>query len=113
VPVDSIEGEVRLFATGPESDAFLALVAQSYGTSDRPTSMAPQTRFNCLSLGGDPRKLDRRPVHMKLIYGAGDKRDYAELLLDVDVPNRRVVLREKDEAYREAVVRALTRRDVR
>lgn len=113
VPAGAFEGEVRIVSVGAASDSLLVALDERYGTRLKPAKMAPEVRFNCLSLGGDPRLLDMGPVHLKLFYLAGDQGDSAELLLEIDAKAQRVVLREKDEAFRGAVVRALTQRTVR
>jgi hypothetical protein len=75
----------------------------------------------CVSLTGDLGQLREVGTYLKLFHGtppkneaAEAKSEYFELLLDVDVPERRVILSEKWTAYRPGLVSSLcfnTRRD--
>jgi hypothetical protein len=78
-----------------------------YGTKLSPLSMAKETRFTCITLGGDPRKLGQGRVDAKLFYEAEGEGDYAEMFTNIDLGAKRVEIREKDPDYRSPIVRAL------
>jgi hypothetical protein len=99
-------GLVELRSTGPESDAFVSVLAALYKTKAKPTSMAAATKFAGVSLEGNPSRLEAGAVGIKLFYEGKDDA-YAEFFLDLDLPKKRAQLNEKDDGYREPLVRAL------
>jgi hypothetical protein len=80
-----------------------------YGTKVLPAAMGAETRFTAVSLGGDPRDLDKGPVKLKLSFESANQEDYAELYTNVALVSRRLEFREKDEIYRPQLIRALQR----
>ena len=63
-----------------------------------------------VGLADDPRRLLEAPVRMKLFFHSEIEGRYAEVFLNVDVPGRVVQFHEKDQEYRQNVVRALRER---
>lgn len=107
VPFRISRGTVSYRRVGPQSDAFLQALDEVYGVKLSPKSMAAETSFAAAALQGDPQDLTRGPVRIKLFY-EGDAEDrYAELITNIDLAAGRLEVREKDEDYRRAVVRAL------
>jgi hypothetical protein len=100
-------GTVTYRSTGPESDSFLQVLDELYGTKLSPKAMGGETRFAAISLEGDPRDLDKGPVKIKLFYEGAGQDDYAELYTNIELAARRLEVREKDEEYRLPVVKAL------
>jgi hypothetical protein len=45
---------------------------------------------------------------MKFFYENDDAARYAEFFTNIDIPNGRIEIREKDPEYRAAIVKALT-----
>jgi len=101
-------GEAQLSSLGNESDAFIEILDQLYETKLGALRMRPNTSFTAVSLGGDPRKLEREPLKMKLFFEANADELYAEFYLNCDAAQSRVQFHEKDPDYRSAVVLALT-----
>jgi hypothetical protein len=107
VPLAAYRGMVTYRSTGSESDAFVAVLDELYGTKVSPKAMGDETRFTAISLGGDPRELAKGPVKIKLFFESDDEGAYAELFTNIDLTARRLEFREKDEGYRSAIVKAL------
>jgi len=78
-PLVTYRGTVTYRSTGPESDAFLQVLDELYGTKLGPKAMGTETPFTGISLGGDPRDLTKGPVKIKLFFESGGQDDYAEL----------------------------------
>lgn len=110
IPIVTYQGIVTYRATGPDSDAFVQALDELYGTKVAPAAMAREIRFAAISLEGDPRHLDKGPVKIKLFFEADDEERYAELFTNIDLSSRRVEVREKDQGYRLALVKALQAR---
>lgn len=103
-------GTVTYRSTGSESDAFLQVLDELYGTKLNPTAIGAETRFTGISLGGDPRDLTKGPVKLKLFFESGGQDDYAELFTNIELAAHRLEVHEKDESYRSPVIRALRAR---
>ena len=101
-------GIVKYRSPGALGDRFLQVLSSLYGVSDAPTAMNRSVRFTAITLGDNPLD-DSGPVHIKLFYEHDDEASYAELYTNIDMPRGIVQIREKDEAYRAAIVRALTK----
>jgi hypothetical protein len=107
VPMAAHQGVVLYRSVGPTSDALLRAIDDLYGAGLSPSAMAKETRFTCITLGGDPRVLGKGRVDAKLFYEAGAEEDYAELYTNIDLAAKRLEIREKDPDYRGPLVRAL------
>ena len=106
IPVQT-SPDVSYRRTGPESDAFLQVLDELYGTNQSPRSMATNTPFTAISLKGNPAELAGGPVKMKLFYKKGGDKSYAELYTNIDLAARRLEVHEKDEGYRRPIIEAL------
>ncbi len=107
IPLVTYSGTVTYRSIGPESDAFLQVLDELYGTKLAPKAMGTETHFTAISLGGDPRDLDKGPVKIKLFFESGGQDDYAELFTNIELAAHRLEVHEKDESYRLPIVRAL------
>ena len=107
LPLVIYQGTVTYRSLGAESDAFVQVLDDLYGTRAGVRTMAVETRFTGLSLEGNPGKLAEGPVKIKLFYESGDEKDYVEFFTNVELGKRRIEFREKDPEYRPAIIRAL------
>jgi hypothetical protein len=107
VPLVTYQGTVTYRSIGRESDALLQVLDELFGTKVRPRVMAKSTTFTGITLGGDPRDVRKGPIQVKLFHEGASEADYAELFTNVDIAAGRLEIREKDEEYRSAIVRAL------
>jgi hypothetical protein len=103
-------GEVRLVRIGAESDSFVQVLDKSYGAKVGATKMKPETRFEGISLEGNPANLEDGPARIKLFHDINDGPNYAELYLNIDMKQKSLELAEKDQEYRPMIVRALAQK---
>ncbi len=107
LPLVTYRGIVTYRSTGTDSDAFVQVLDELYGTKVSPKVMSLETKFTGISLEGDPRDLTKGPVKIKLFFESGGQDDYAELFTNIDLVAHRLEVHGKDEEYRSPVVRAL------
>jgi len=100
-------GIVTYRSTGADSDAFIQVLDELYGTKVGPKAMGRETQFTGISLEGDPRDLAKGPVKIKLFFESDKEDAYAELFTNIELAAHRLEVREKDESYRLPVLRAL------
>jgi hypothetical protein len=101
------KGSVVFESIGLPSTRFVQALDRLYSTGTASTQMKPATKFEAISLSGDPSALDRGPAKIKLFYDGDSTGRHAELYLDVDLRKGWVVLDEKDLVYRRPIVVAL------
>jgi hypothetical protein len=109
IPLVTYRGIVSYRSTGADSDAFVQVLDELYGTKLSPTAMGSEIHFTGISLEGDPRDLAKGPVKIKVFFESGAQGDYAELFTDIELTAHRLEVHEKDEAYRSPIVKALRR----
>jgi hypothetical protein len=107
MPLVTYRGVVTYRSTGADSDVFVQVLDELYGTKLSPKAMRRETQFTGISLEGDPRDLAKGPVKIKLFFESGGHDDYAELFTNIEIATHRLEVHEKDEEYRSPVVRAL------
>jgi hypothetical protein len=107
IPLVTYRGTVTYRSIGSESDVFLQVLDELYGTKINPKGMGKEAKFTGISLEGDPRNLGKGPVKIKLFYESGGQDDYAELYTNIELAAHRLEVHEKDESYRLPIVRAL------
>jgi hypothetical protein len=107
VPLVTYQGIVTYRSTGSDSDAFIQVLDELYGTKVNPKAMNKETKFTGISLGGDPRDLSKGPVKIKLFFESGKENEYAELYTNIELAGHRLEVHEKDPDYRLPVVKSL------
>jgi hypothetical protein len=100
-------GEVCYRSIGVESDAFLQVLDDLFGTMLAPKGMAAETRFAAITLAGEPSEPEKGSVKIKLFYEKDAENAYAELYTNIDLAARRLKVLEKDPDYRAQIIRAL------
>ena len=73
--------------------------------------------IDCMNMGDYVDSLNKQSdgnyvttAQYKLFFQGKDEDDYAELFLDVNETNHLIELKEKDEEYRPAIIKLLTRK---
>lgn len=97
--------------SGPESDRLIRALAQSYGTPDASLQMVPVESFTAIALHLSDIDMESESVKLKLFGQDGSDQlddDYYESFFHVDLTNRQVFWNEKDQDYREPLLRALS-----
>jgi hypothetical protein len=126
----SFWGPMTLCSCGIESDRLLTLLADYYNIStpvpkyegflrkvfgskdhDVITKLKFASSIECLAVvvDSDPSLVAKEPIHMKLFLDDGmDNGRYAEVFLNIDMPQGFAALNEKDEGYRSDLVHWLS-----
>jgi hypothetical protein len=101
-------GRAELVSVGIESDAFLRLLDEAYGTGLGHQRMRERVPFLAVSLAGDPTRLDSEPAKMKFFFESEAEERDAEFYVNIDVQAQSVQFHEKDTDYRRGVVLSLS-----
>ena len=109
--IPSFSGIVTYRSVGSLSNRFVSLLDQLYDSNIRPSAMNDSIAFAAITLGGNPHELDSESVQIKLFFEHDDEERCAEVYTNVDLPNGKIQIREKDEGYRVALIHALTSND--
>lgn len=104
---------VMFSRSGPESDRLLAALTQLYEMEATNERMKKAESFTAIALHKDDIDMERQAVKIK-IFGNDqdsddeDEDDYYESFFNLDLPNGLVFWNEKDQDYREPLVRSLS-----
>src|SRR3954463_5904750 len=102
------EEGILFSSIGPESDALLAAIASLYRVSAPSAKFAPRVGAVAIALQGNPSSVVSEPVKFKAFFNAkADESRYAELYTNIDLGKKKLELFEKDEEYRDNIVKAL------
>jgi hypothetical protein len=96
--------------TGPESDRLVTALAVLYGQKRGALRMVTQETFTAIALQQGSVDMEREPVKIKLFGRDGepfDQDSYYESFFNLDLKNGLVFWNEKDQEYRNPLVRAL------
>lgn len=102
---------VQFFRSGPESDRLMAAIAQLYEMQYEVGAMVANETFTGIALHQGEIDVEIEPVKIKLFGNdkeTDDEEDYYESFFNIDLPQRYVFWNEKDQDYREPLVRALS-----
>jgi hypothetical protein len=101
---------VAFHRTGSESDRFVNSLAALYGKKDAALRMTKTETFTAIALHQGPLDMEREPVKIK-VFGRDaeplDEGAYNESFFNLDLRNGLVFWNEKDQEYREPLIRAL------
>jgi hypothetical protein len=102
---------VQFMRSGPESDRLLAAISNLYGIATTASAMVESESFTAIALHQGNLDMTQQPVKLK-IFGkdreTDEEEDYYESFFNLDLPNGLVFWNEKDEEYREPLVRSLS-----
>jgi len=94
---------------GLESDRFVTLVAKHYGQSvSSDIKMLAEIPTDVVGLNDNPSMILSSPTRMKFCFHADTQARCAEVFINIDIEAGRLEFREKDPAFKAALVRALT-----
>jgi len=103
-------GSGAIIRTGAESDDFCGLLHDKYQLVGSSRLMPDLVETMVVSLGTDPIRINEEPLKMKmLVEPEGDESEYAEFFLNVDLRGEIVQFHEKDNEYRENLIKAFCR----
>ena len=99
---------ITFASTGEASNQLVHFLPAIYGLPVNAKRMRSQVEVTAVALGGDPRRLATEEVRFKVFHDDdGSRGEYAEIFVNVNLPKSEVELREKDQDYRENLVKAL------
>lgn len=102
---------VKFFRTGTESDTLLSVLADLYGLSQPQTQMTNKEIFTGIALHQGEIDITAEPIKIK-IFGKDQDDDleenYYESFFNLDLKNGLVFWNEKDQEYREPLIRGLS-----
>ena len=105
-----IDNAVRLTSIGQESDELVKALAELY---KKPTDkgFTKQTiSATAFSLNEKSADLDKKDYYrLKLFFEQNDENLYSEIFLNINTDKREIELNEKDEGYREPIIKVWTK----
>lgn len=108
VPTPMFRDMGMFVSLGDSSNALLAAIRETYGIKTPSPKMAKELVVGAISMTGDPRYPEQGRVDLKLFFGdESDVAGYGELYMDLDLPNARLLLREKNPVFEGPIVRSL------
>lgn len=102
---------VTFLRTGEESDRLMAALVRLYGHEKPGLRMIAEETFTAIALHQGPLDMEREPVKIKIFGRDGEpfvEDAYYESFFNLDLKNGFVYWNEKDQDYREPLIRALT-----
>jgi hypothetical protein len=102
---------VLFIQSGAESDRLIARIATLYGLPHPGREMIHKTTFTAIALHQGEIDMRTQPVKVKLFGKDGEpfeENDYYESFFNIDLVNGFVFWNEKDQEYREPLIRGLT-----
>ncbi|WLQ15669.1 hypothetical protein O5O45_07040 [Hahella aquimaris] len=102
---------VRFFRTGLESDSLLKVLARLYGLDEASAQMTNEETFTAIALHQGEIDMASESIKIK-IFGKDQDEDleenYYESFFNLDLKNGFVFWNEKDQEYREPLIRGLS-----
>ena len=102
---------VRFLRSGAESDHLIRAIADLYGAKQAKRMMVDEETYTAIALHQGQIDLESDAVKLKIFGRDGEpfvEDDYYESFFNVDLPNGFVYWNEKDQEYRQPLLRALT-----
>lgn len=106
-------GVLYFVSNGKESDAFIKIMASLYEVQAKHDKMHKQTPSFCVSLTSDISEIKNEVIKLKCFFNDGnfegdDEEIYAEIYVNIDLPNKHIQIAEKDMDYRYNIIKSLT-----
>lgn len=99
-------GTGKFISTGKPTENFVEVLATLYGISVPDFSMN-QVNIEIVGLANDPRKLATRDTKMKIFLNSNNQELYSEVFINVNLAENTLEFHEKDEEYRQPLIRSL------
>jgi len=105
-PIIVYWGKGHIRSVGPESDAFLSLLAHEYALP-APEHMAARVEITMAGMDSDPSDLRATPAKIKIFFEAGGDASYGEAFINIDLGSKVLEFRDKDPEYHQGIVSSL------
>ncbi len=102
---------VQFSRSGPESDKLLSAIARLYQLRSASGRMTDAESFTAIALHQGEMDMELQAIKIKIFGNDGesaDEDDYYESFFNLDLPNGLVFWNEKDQEYREPLIRSLS-----
>lgn len=100
---------VTIESIGTESNKLIEIISKLYGVSLSKIFTSDSLQYTIFPLNKVKADLEKGRYHFKLFYDdENEKGLYSELYLNPNFPNGTIEINEKDEAYRENIVKSMT-----
>ena len=100
-------GAGTMRSVGPESDAFLGLLAREYGLPLGDPAMAARTPITVAGLNSDPRVSNAGKLTLKVFFEHGAEENYGEAFLNIDLGAGVLEFHDKDPEYHTGILASL------
>jgi hypothetical protein len=101
---------VQLKSVGQESDEFVKSLAELYNKTTEKKFTKNKVSATAFSLNEKDVNLDNKDYYkLKLFFEENDESLYSEVYLNINTDKREIELHEKDEEYREPIIKVLTK----
>lgn len=102
-------GEGAFCSSGKETDHFVAILSKQYEISSNTTIALQRINAEVVGLLTNPEYIDSERIPMKFFFNPGAKEDfYSEVFINIDLENKKLEFHEKDEEYRNPLIKSLT-----
>lgn len=103
-------GNAEIASTGEDSNAFLNILAKLYGLPSQNVIFVNRVNAQVVGLANDPARIENEPIKMKFFLNPdGPEELYSEVFINVDIKRNALEFNEKDQEYRGALVKALSK----
>ncbi|MDF2515645.1 MAG: hypothetical protein K0R59_941 [Sphingobacterium sp.] len=100
---------VNFYSIGELSDNFTKAVSTLFKTEASSFKMLDTISSTAFVLSGQPEYFDEEYIKTKIFFDDTNEKDrYAEWYVNIDLKNRILELREKDQEYRKNIINVLT-----
>lgn len=91
------------------SEEFIESLTKSYELKHTNLKLKKETTIECGSLTKNPLDYKNKEVQFKcFLDSTNEKNIYAELYINIDLPNKKLYFKEKDISYRENIIKNLS-----
>ncbi|KQS48608.1 MAG: hypothetical protein DI588_14850 [Flavobacterium johnsoniae] len=105
-----VSNAVKLTSIGQESDELVKALAELYGFPTNKGFTKETISTTAFSLNETPVNLDKNGYYkLKLFFGEDDENLYSELYLNINTQKKEIEIHEKDEEYREPIIKVWTK----
>jgi hypothetical protein len=107
-PYSMQRGGVQWIRSDEAGDRFVARLAELYHTKNKPKKMGSDIHFAAFAFRGDPDKIESREVLFELYHDdPANQVPQCVVLFDVNLPSHEVSIREKNQDFRDCIIRIL------
>lgn len=102
---------IILESIGSESDKLIEILSKKYQEPIKTDFSHERLFFTVFPLNKEVANLKEKEFKFKLFFDSDNEKElYSEIYLNTDFPNNRIELKEKDEEYRENIIKALSKK---